>query len=48
MIFTVDKDGNVKEVNGNDPEPNPNSTPLTFWQKIVNFFKNLFARLFNF
>ncbi|MBR5437327.1 MAG: exo-alpha-sialidase [Clostridia bacterium] len=48
LIFSVDENGNIKEVNDNDPEPNTERNKLTFWQKLVNFFKNLFARLFNF
>lgn len=48
MVFSVDKDGKITEVNGNNQESELNSTPLTFWQKIVKFFKDLFAKLFNF
>ncbi len=47
MIFSVDANGKITEVNGEEPEPNQ-SAPLTFWQKLINFFKNLFAKLFNF
>lgn len=47
MIFSVEANGKIAEVNGNEPEPNQ-SAPLTFWQKLINFFKNLFAKLFNF
>ncbi len=47
LVFSVDANGNVTEVNGNELESNT-SAPLTFWQKLINFFKNLFAKLFNF
>lgn len=47
FVFSVDKDGKITEVNGNEPESNQ-SAPLTFWQKLINFFKQLFAKLFNF
>lgn len=47
MIFSVDANGKITEINGEEPEPNQ-SAPLTFWQKLINFFKNLFAKLFNF
>ena len=48
LVFSVDENGKISEINGNDPEINTDRNTLTFWQKIVNFFKNLFARLFNF
>ncbi len=47
FVFSVDANGNITEVNGNEPEGNE-SAPLTFWEKFINFFKQLFAKLFNF
>ncbi|MBQ3137383.1 MAG: exo-alpha-sialidase [Clostridia bacterium] len=47
LIFSVDANGNITEVNGEELESNQ-SAPLNFWQKLINFFKNLFAKLFNF
>ncbi len=39
MIFSVDEEGNVSEINGNNFD---GEIKLTFWQKIVKFFKDLF------
>lgn len=48
LVFSIDENGNIKEVNGNDPVIDETPVKLSFWQKIVNFFKQLFAKLFNF
>lgn len=48
LVFSIDEKGNVSEVNGNNPEIDEAPAKLSFFQKIINFFKNLFAKLFNF
>lgn len=48
LIFSVDDSGNIVEVNGENPEIDETPVKLTFWQKLINFFKQLFAKLFNF
>lgn len=48
LVFSVDAEGNIREVNGRDPEVDFTEPKLTFWQKLINFFKQLFAKLFNF
>ncbi len=48
LVFSIDANGNITEVNGNNPDTEEPTPQLTFWQKLINFFKNLFAKLFNF
>ncbi len=48
LVFSIDENGNITEINGENPEIDETPVKLTFWQKIINFFKQLFARLFNF
>lgn len=48
LVFSIDEKGNINEINGNNPVTEDEAPRLTFWQKIVNFFKTLFAKLFNF
>ncbi len=48
LIFSIDDTGNIAEINGENPEIDETPVKLTFWQKLINFFKNLFAKLFNF
>ncbi len=48
LVFSVDAEGNITEVNGENPEIDESPVKLTFWQKLINFFKQLFAKLFNF
>ena len=43
MIFTVDAEGKISEINGNNDEYV--ATELSFWNKIVVFFKGIFAKL---
>lgn len=42
MIFSVDAEGKISEVDGNDEEI---TIKLTFWQKLVKFFKDMFNSL---
>lgn len=42
MVLTMDAEGNLSEINGNNCEYEEN---LTLWQKIVKFFKDLFIKL---
>ena len=39
MIFSIDEEGKISEINGDDYE---GTVKLTFWQKFVKFFKDLF------
>ncbi len=39
MIFSVDGEGNITEINGNN---NEDTRQLSFWDKVVKFFKDLF------
>ncbi len=48
LIFSIDDTGNIAEINGENPEIDETPVKLTFWQKLINFFKQLFAKLFNF
>lgn len=43
MIFSVDESGKISEINGNNDEYTPSK--LSFWNKIVVFFKGIFAKL---
>ena len=49
MIFSLDADGNIREINGNDPVTDDyveeNKTELTGWAKFVKFFKDLFFKI---
>ena len=45
MIFSVDEDGKVSEINGENFE---GTIKLTFWQKFVKFFKDLFNNILAF
>ncbi len=47
LVFSIDAEGNITEVNGNNPDTEEPAPKLTFWQKLINFFRTLFARLFN-
>lgn len=40
MIFSVDAEGKIAEINGEDNEV---TIKLTFWQKLVKFFKDMFT-----
>ena len=42
MVFSVDSEGNVSEINGNN---NEQEAELTFWDKIVIFFKGIFSKI---
>lgn len=46
LVFSIDDNGNINEINGNNPvteEYVKDNTPtLTFWEKIVKFFRDLF------
>lgn len=48
LVFSIDENGKISEVNGNNLDTEEPAAKLTFWQKIVNFFRSLFAKLFNF
>ena len=45
MIFSVDEEGKISEINGNNFE---GTIKLTFWQKFVKFFKDLFNNILAF
>lgn len=45
MIFSVDDEGKVSEINGNNFE---GKIKLTFWQMFVKFFKDLFNNILEF
>lgn len=47
LIFTIDENGNINEVNGNNPDTEENVT-LTGWQKFVQFFKDLWFKILKF
>lgn len=49
MIFSIDADGNISEINGNDPVTDDyveeNQKQLTGWEKFVKFFRDLFFKI---
>lgn len=45
LVFSIDENGNISEVNGNDPKLNDTAKQLTFWQKIVKFFKDIIFKI---
>ena len=47
LIFTIDENGNINEVNGNNPNTDEPEN-LTGWQKFVKFFKDLFYKIAKF
>lgn len=47
LIFTIDENGNINEVNGNNPKTDEPEN-LTGWQKFVKFFKDLFYKIAKF
>ena len=47
LIFSIDDNGNINEINGNNPEINDDEN-LTGWQKFVKFFKDLFFKIATF
>lgn len=48
LVFSIDENGNIAEVNGENPEIDETPAKLTLWQRIVNFFKAFFAKFFNY
>ena len=45
LIFSVDENGNISEVNAADPEIKEEEVKLTGWQKFVKFFKDLIYKI---
>lgn len=48
LIFSVDENGNISEVNAADPEIKEEEVKLTGWQKFVKFFKDLLYKIAKF
>ncbi len=49
MIFSLDANGNISEINGNNPvtdeDVEENKKELTGWEKFVKFFRDLFFKI---
>ncbi|MBQ7294993.1 MAG: exo-alpha-sialidase [Clostridia bacterium] len=45
LVFSVDENGNISEVNGNDPVTETVEKELTVWEKIVKFFNDLIFKI---
>ena len=47
IIFSVDGNGNIQEINGNNPVSDEDvvEKELTFWEKIVKFFSDLLYKI---
>lgn len=47
LIFSIDDNGNISEINGNNPVSDDEvvEKELTFWEKIVKFFKDLIFKI---
>ena len=45
LIFTVDENGKINEINGNNPVVDEEEKVLTGWEKFVKFFKDLFFKI---
>ena len=48
LIFSVDAEGNISEINSNDPDTEEEAVELTGWQKFVKFFKDLWFNILKF
>ncbi len=45
MVFSVDDNGNISEINGNNPVGEVEEKELSIWEKIVKFFEDLFFKI---
>lgn len=45
LIFTIDENGNINEVNGNNPDTEEDAPVLTGWQKFVKALKDFFYKI---
>ncbi len=48
LIFSIDENGNINEVNGNNPDTAEDEVQLTGWQKFVKALKDFFYKIAKF
>ena len=48
LIFTMDENGNINEINGNNPDTEEEPVTLTGWQKFVKAIKDFFYKIAKF
>ena len=48
LIFSIDENGNINEVNGNNPDTAEDEVKLTGWQKFVKALKDFFYKIAKF
>jgi hypothetical protein len=48
LIFSIDENGNINEINGNNPDTTEEEVKLTGWQKFVKALKDFFYKIAKF